>query len=339
MDSRSLLNVRHLSVEYASPGGTIRAVRDVSVEISAAETLAVVGETGSGKSTLALAILGLLDDTARWEAGAIAFDGCNIQARRKSGRSRILGSGIGAVFQDARSALNPVLTVRDHLVETLRAHRRLSKKEAAAKSLDLLREVGIPASHAGLYPFELSGGISQRVGIALSICNNPRLLIADEPTSALDPMIQMQILGLLLRMRQRHGVALLLISHDLDLVARLTDRIAIMYHGRIVESGERNEVLHSPAHPYTRGLLQCRPGPEHHYDAKPMRSIPCTLPLPGQEFPGCAFAPRCGRSAPDCVAAVPGRFEISETHWVSCLHCGDTGGGGVEGHRIGANDH
>jgi len=315
-----ILEVCRLSVTYPSAAGAVHAVREISFDIHQGETLALVGETGSGKSTLALAMLGLLDRQTRVEAGGILYEGRNVYSLTKAEWKSILGGKVGLVFQDARSALNPVLTVEDHLVETLQSHRQLSKKEARARSAELLEEVGIPPNHGKRYPFELSGGISQRVGIALAICNDPQLLIADEPTSAVDAMIQTQILDLLMVMKQRHGLSLLLISHDLALVSQVADSVFAMYHGRIVEFGPRAEVIASPAHPYTQGLIQCQPDLKHHHESSPLREIPGSLPTPGQDFSGCAFAPRCGFSGPECEESVPGWMEISKTHQAACIH-------------------
>lgn len=316
---RSLLEIRQLSIAYYSPSETLRAVRDISLQVYEGETLALAGETGSGKSTIALAVLGLLDPQAKLESGEIYHEGRSLRSLKNHDWKEVRGRKIGIIFQDARSALNPVLTIKDHLIETLQSHQRLTKREAQARALDLLQEVGIPQGHEKLYPFELSGGICQRVGIALAICNGPHLLIADEPTSSLDSTIQAQIMDLLLRMRQRYGLALLLISHDLALISQVADRISILYHGRIVESGSKEEVFASPAHPYTQSLIQCIVGLQHHHETRPLASIPGSVPVPGQDFAGCAFAPRCGNSEPECRRAVPVEREISNTHWVACI--------------------
>jgi peptide/nickel transport system ATP-binding protein len=314
-----LLDIRHLSVEYPSSSGAVQAVQDISLQIFEGETLALAGETGSGKSTLALAVLGLLNRDVRVESGEILFEGKSIRSLGKSEWESIRGRKIGIIFQDTRSALNPVLTVKDHLIETLRTHQKLSGKEAQTHALDLLQEVGIPKGHEKLYPFELSGGICQRVGIALAICNNPRLLIADEPTSSVDSTNQAQILDLLQLMKQRHNLALLLISHDLALISQVADRISVMYHGRIVESGLKEEVFAVPAHPYTQGLIGCQPGIQHRHDTNPLTAIPGTIPVPGQIIPGCAFASRCQYTEIACRHSVPVRREISSTHWAACV--------------------
>jgi oligopeptide/dipeptide ABC transporter ATP-binding protein len=315
-----LLEVQHLSVAYPSSSGAIQAVRDISLQIFEGETLALAGETGSGKSTLALAVLGLLNRDTQAESGEIIFEGHSIQSLGNRDWESIRGRKIGIIFQDARSALNPVLTVKDHLIETFQAHQQISSKEAQARALDLLQEVGIPKGHEKLYPFELSGGICQRVGIALALCNNPRLLIADEPTSAVDSTIQAQILDLLQLMKQRHNLALLLISHDLALISQVADRISVMYHGCIVESGLKEEVFASPAHPYTQGLIYCHPGLQHHHELNPLTAIPGSIPGPEQNFPGCSFAPRCNHAEPKCQQSIPVERELSNTHWVACIH-------------------
>ena len=315
-----LLEIRRLSISYSLSSEILRAVRDISVQVYEGETLALAGETGSGKSTIALAVLGLLDPQAQVESGEISYEGRSLQSLKKRDWKEIRGCKIGIIFQDARSALNPVLTIEDHLIETLRAHQPLIKKEAQARASDLLQEVGIPKGHEKLYPFELSGGICQRVGIALAICNNPRLLIADEPTSSLDSTIQAQILDLLLLMKQRHGLALLLISHDLALISQVADRVSVMYHGRIVESGLKEEVFAFPAHPYTQSLIQCLIGLQHHHETHPLMPIPGVIPIPGQDFPGCVFAPRCGNSKPECPRMIPVEREVSSSHWVACTH-------------------
>jgi len=289
------------------------------LNICEGETLALAGETGSGKSTLGRAISGLLDSGARVESGDILYEGISLQSLRERDWQKIRGRKMGMIFQDARGALNPVLTLRGHLTETLLARGHSSKKEAQKRALDLLQEVGLSKDHEKLYPFELSGGMSQRVGIALAICNNPKLLVADEPTSSLDATIQAQILDLLLQMQQRYGLALLLISHDLALISQVADRILIMYHGRIVESGLREEIFSSPAHPYTQNLIQCLVGLQHHHETDPVKPISGAAPSSGQIFAGCAFYPRCTRSIPECGQSIPERREISKTHWTECF--------------------
>ena len=325
---RPLLEVRNLSITYLSSSATVRAVRNVSLHISEGETLALAGETGSGKSTLALSMLGLLDSPTQVESGEILFEGQNVLLLNERDWNGIRNRKIGIIFQDARGALNPVLSAEDHLMETLRTHQKLSKKRARAMVLELFHEIGMPEGQERLYPFELSGGACQRIGIALAICNNPRLLIADEPTSAVDSTIQLQILDLLQLMKQRHGLALLLISHDLPLISQVADRISVMYNGRIIESGTKEEIFTSPAHPYTQGLLQSQPGFQHHHELHPLTAIPGSLPVPEADHQGCAFALRCCHAEPRCNETIPAEKELSATHRVACLRDLEDHGGG-----------
>lgn len=315
---RLLLDIRNLSITYQLPYRFIRAVRNVSFQITEGETVALVGETGSGKSTIALSVLGLLSHHARMESGEILFEGRSTKSLDSREWKGIRSRKIGMAFQDARSALNPVLSVKDHLIETLRSHQPLSKKEARKIALDLLQEVGIPEEQGRLYPFELSGGACQRIGMALAICNRPRLLIADEPVSAVDVTLQAQILDLLRHMKQRYNLALLLISHDLTLISMIADRICVMYHGRILESGLSDEVINSPAHPYTLGLTRSQPGLQHHYETNPLAAIPGSMPGSGEVLPGCLFAPRCPDALPQCEETDPYPRALSNTHWAAC---------------------
>jgi oligopeptide/dipeptide ABC transporter ATP-binding protein len=312
-----ILEIRDLTVTHRTSSEPIRAVRGASLHLRKGETLSLVGETGSGKSTVALAILGLLDQHE--QSGEILYRGRRIQSLSPREWRKIRSREIGIVFQDMRNALNPVLTILDHMVETLRAHQKISRKDALCKARDIFREVGITEGQAKRYPFELSGGACQRAGIALGLCNNPRLLIADEPTSAVDTVLQAQILELLQQLKNRYGLALLLISHDLSLVSLISDRISVLYHGRVVESGLKREILGSPAHPYTFGLIQCQPSFAHDYDQNRLVAIPGVMPGGNQEFPGCAFAPRCSRSEPRCRVSVPAVHRRSETHGVECI--------------------
>jgi peptide/nickel transport system ATP-binding protein len=316
---RPLLEIRNLSINYRLSSQIIRAVRDVSFQISEGETVALVGETGSGKSTTALSVLGMLGHQAYMESGEILFEGRSTHSFDGREWKRIRGGKIGIAFQDARSALNPILTIKDHFIETLRSHQWLSKKQAHEIALGLLQEVGIPKGQEKRYSFELSGGACQRIGIALAICNHPRLLIADEPVSAVDVTLQAQILDLLHHMKQRHNLALLLISHDLPLISRVADRICVMYHGRMVESGSSNEVFTSPVHPYTLGLIQSQPGLQHHRETNPLTAIPGSMPVPGEEPPGCMFAPRCRDALVQCGEVIPDKRSSSKTHWAACI--------------------
>ncbi|MBP1596315.1 MAG: transporter ATP-binding protein [Acidobacteria bacterium] len=316
----SLLEIEHLSVSYLTGACAVRAVRDVSLHIDAGESLALVGETGSGKSTLALAVLGLLEGPGAIAEGEIRMEGTRLTPDGSLSRT-LRGRRVGMVFQDARGSLNPVLTIGSQLTEVLRAHQDLSRKDANAAAQAVLGEVGIP--EPGLlsrcYPAELSGGMCQRAAIALAICNRPALLIADEPTSALDPSIQAQILALLRRLQDQRRLALLLISHDLALVSGVAERVAVMYHGNMIETGRTEDVFRRPAHPYTSLLLACRPDLEHRWDQSPLAAIPGSIPTDTQGFRGCSFAPRCRIAETACSESVPPALKVRDGHWASCF--------------------
>jgi peptide/nickel transport system ATP-binding protein len=317
----SILQIERLTISHAAPASRFIAVRDLSIEIARGETVALVGESGCGKTTLALAIPGLLGTGARRESGRILFEAHDTAFFNPAEWRRVRGRGIGMVFQDPRSALNPVLSVGAHLLETLRAHKQTKGVDAKRHAEQTLEEVGMaePAAVMKRFPSELSGGMCQRIGIALAILNDPGLLIADEPTSALDPTVGCRILDLLHELKTRRGMALLMISHDLALVSRYADRVLMMYHGRIIESGLQSEVLESPMHPYTRALLQSRPGERTWL----LPVIPGAPPSPGQELPGCAFAPRCGAARPFCTQSTPAPHRLSESHSAACVRIGE----------------
>ncbi|HKW74883.1 MAG TPA: ABC transporter ATP-binding protein [Terriglobales bacterium] len=257
---KQLLQVEHLNVTFATQSGEVPAVRDVSFSIPESGTLGLVGESGSGKSATSLAIMRLLPPQARI-AGKIEFAGQNLLSLSDDSMRRLRGSGIGMIFQEPMTALNPVMRVGDQVAEAVLAHNKISKRDACERALQWLREVAIPEpeQRARDYPHQLSGGQRQRVMIAMALVNNPRLLIADEPTTALDVTIQAQILDLLAELRQRHKLAVLFISHDLGVVSRISDHVAVMYAGQIVELGPVKEIFSAAQHPYTRGLISVAP--------------------------------------------------------------------------------
>lgn len=318
-----LLSVRNLSVSYHTPSGPQRAVEDVSFELAPGETMGLAGETGSGKSTVAQAILGLLQG-GRVETGEILFEGQSLSDLGERAWRRIRGGRIGFVFQNARGSLNPVLTVGQHFDETLQAHGRTTRRQSRSRAQELLAEVGIPEPGFILnrFPFELSGGACQRVAIALAVCNHPVFLIADEPTSALDPTIQAQVIALLMQMRERLGLALLFISHDLPLISSIAERIAVMYAARIIESGPVREVFSQPCHPYTRGLLNCVPDLSCAPGSQRLEPI-AGPPLAGRRnLRGCSFAPRCRIAETRCHIEVPEPLPVSRDHWAACIKAG-----------------
>jgi oligopeptide/dipeptide ABC transporter ATP-binding protein len=296
-------------------------VRDVSFDLTAGETLGLTGETGCGKSTLALAVLGLLGKAGRLLSGEIRFEGESLTGLSDSECRRHRGARIGFVFQDARGALNPVMTIGQHLTEAIRAHRRVSAAEARERGRELLAEAGVPEPKFVMdrHASELSGGMCQRIGIALAICHRPRLLIADEPTSALDPTVQRQILDLIHDLKERHGLALLLISHDIALLSELADRLAVMYHGRLVEQGPPKQVLENPGHPYTRALARCAAVLNGGRKGESLANIPGSPPRAGEEFTGCAFASRCESVGPECTGSAPPLRPVAEAHYVACV--------------------
>ncbi|MEU3597747.1 ABC transporter ATP-binding protein [Streptomyces sp. NPDC006798] len=314
----SVLEVEHLKVAYR--GGAVETVRDVSFGVAEGEALGVVGESGCGKSQTMLAVLGLLGHEGAEISGRVVFDGRDIGGLGPKGLREIRGSGIALVSQDALSALNPAMTVGAQMAEPLvryDGHRRRSAADRCAELLDL---VGIPGPRDRLrsYPHELSGGMRQRVLIAMAISREPRLLIADEPTTALDVTIQAQVLGLIDRLRRELRMALVLITHDLGVVAGVTDRIAVMYGGRIVETAPTTALFDAPGHPYTRALMASVPRMDHRVDRLP--NIPGFPPHPADPPPGCAFQPRCGDARPACADSVPELLPLpgARPHHVRC---------------------
>jgi peptide/nickel transport system ATP-binding protein len=318
---KSLLEVRDLRIEFPVEGGWRAAVREVSFSIKAGETLGLVGESGSGKSVTSLAMLRLLPPQARI-SGAIEFDGQSLIAKPPEMMRQLRGSAIAMIFQEPMTALNPVMRVGDQVAEAVLAHpggEGIRKTEAWRRAVDALNEVGIVDAERRSrdYPHQLSGGMRQRVMIAMAIVNRPRLLIADEPTTALDVTIQAQILELLNELRQRHGLAMLFISHDLAVVSQISDRVAVMYAGQIVETGLAKEVFHAPGHPYTRGLLHSVPTLRTNR-GEALRTIEGSVPGLTEQVPGCSFEPRCEFRIETCAVVPPPLVEISPGHFARC---------------------
>ena len=303
-----LLEVRHLSTHFRTDRGVVRAVDDISFELSAGETLALVGESGSGKSVTALSLLRLVPQPAgRIVAGEIVFEGQNLLALAEVAMRSVRGNRIAMVFQEPMTSLNPALTVGLQVAEPVQRHRGLAWSRALEVARELLERVRIPDAERRLraYPHQFSGGMRQRVMIAMALACQPRLIVADEPTTALDVTVQAQVLGLLKQLTTETGAALLLITHDLGLVARYADRVAVMYAGRIVETADAEPLFADPRHPYTRALLSCVPGlaADRSKRLEPIEGQPPDLAaLP----PGCAFAPRCRQVLPRCLESAPG---------------------------------
>jgi oligopeptide/dipeptide ABC transporter ATP-binding protein len=318
-----LLEIRNLSVEFPATPRALTAVRDVRFGLSQGEVLGLVGESGSGKSVTSLAIMRLLPPQAE-VSGEILFASNGTAPRNlpeldAEEMRRLRGSRISMIFQEPMTALNPVMRVGEQIAEAVRAHNDVSKAEARDRAVEILREVAIadPARRARDYPHQLSGGMRQRVIIAIAIVNRPELLIADEPTTALDVTIQAQILDLLAGLREKFGLTMLFISHDLAVVSQVADRVAVMYAGSLVEIATRQELFRAPAHPYTRGLLEAVPTLATERD-RPLWTIEGTVP-PLHAMPrGCPFEPRCDLRVPECGRHLPPLTEVSPGHWARC---------------------
>jgi dipeptide transport system ATP-binding protein len=300
----SLLEVDTLRVTF----GPFQAVDGVSLRLDAGEVLGIVGESGSGKSVTALALMGLIDEPGRVDAARLQFDGRDLLAMRERDRRQMLGRDIAMIFQDPMTSLNPCFTVAYQLTETLRIHEGGSAKALRARALQLLRDVDIPDAERRLdaYPHQLSGGMSQRVMVAMAIACNPRVLIADEPTTALDVTIQAQMLALLLKLQRDRGMALVLITHDLGVVAEVAQRVMVMYAGQVVETAAVPRLFEAPRHPYTEALLAALP--EHNIGARRLRSMAGVVPGAFDRPAGCLLAPRCAYVQPRCRAERPALF-------------------------------
>jgi oligopeptide/dipeptide ABC transporter ATP-binding protein len=314
----ALLEVEGLTTIFPADGGRVAVVEDVDLQLDAGEVLALVGESGCGKSMTALSILRLVPRPGRVESGRVVLAGRELRSLPVTEMRAVRGSDISMIFQEPMTSLNPVLTVGDQVVEAIRLHRRMSRQEARSRTAALFERVGIPdaAQRLDAYPHQLSGGLKQRVMIAMSLAAEPKLLIADEPTTALDVTIQAQILELLRELRDQLGTAILLITHDLGVVNELSDRVAVMYAGRVVEEGSRSEVLGAARHPYTQGLLRSIPALARR--GEPLAEIPGTVPAPGEWPLGCRFQTRCPRVFDLCREEVPGAAQVGPGHFACC---------------------
>ncbi|MFC9652901.1 MULTISPECIES: ABC transporter ATP-binding protein [unclassified Streptomyces] len=308
-----LLEVRDLQVEFRTRDGVARAVNGVSYSVDAGETLAVLGESGSGKSVTAQAVMGILDmPPGRITGGEVLFRGRDLLKLKEEQRRRVRGAEMAMIFQDALSSLNPVLTVGAQLGEMFIVHRGMSRKRARAKAVELMDRVRIPAARERVddYPHQFSGGMRQRIMIAMALALEPSLIIADEPTTALDVTVQAQVMDLLAELRRELNMGLILITHDLGVVADVADRIAVMYAGRIVESAPVYEIYRAPAHPYTRGLLRSIPRLDRK--GRELYAIKGLPPNLLRVPPGCAFNPRCPSAQDVCRREVPPLFEAGD---------------------------
>jgi peptide/nickel transport system ATP-binding protein len=320
-----VLEVANLRVEFAQRRGTLVAVNDISFHIAEGEVLGVVGESGAGKSLTGAAVIGLLEPPGRIGEGQVRLDGLRIDNLPYERLRKLRGKRIGMVFQDPLTSLNPLYTVGRQLIETIQTHDDLSAGEARQRAIDLLAEVGIPspAQRIDQYPHQFSGGMRQRVVIALALCANPRVVIADEPTTALDVSIQAQIIKLLKRLCSEHGAAVMLITHDMGVIAETADRVAVMYAGRIVEVGPSREVIKHAKHPYTRGLMGSIPIVGH--DMGKLAQIDGSMPRLTEIPTGCPFHPRCPDAFERCRHERPELIPVGPVEAACWLHVGAEG--------------
>lgn len=319
MHTEPLLSIRQLSINFSVYGGAVHAVRQLNIAVRRGETLAIVGESGCGKSVSCLAVMGLLaKPAAKISQGQIFFDGQDLLQLSQREHKQLQGNRIAMIFQDPMTALNPTLSIGEQLTEGVRKHQGLDKKSAYTKAADILSLVGIanPYERLKQYPHQLSGGLRQRVVIAMALMCDPELLIADEPTTALDVTIQAQVLELFAQIQKKTGIAIILITHDLGVVAKIADRIAVMYAGQCIESGTREEIFYHPKHPYTQGLLASVPRLDMAKDSlHPIDGQPPDLFAPPDN---CAFYQRCTQALEVCYHIAPQTYQLSESHQVLC---------------------
>ncbi|WP_127804378.1 ABC transporter ATP-binding protein [Hydrogenophaga sp. NH-16] len=322
----SLLQVKNLVVEFPHRRGTLRALDDISFDIAPGEILGVVGESGAGKSLTGASIIGLLEPPGRIAGGEILLEGRRIDDLPFAELRKVRGRQIGAIFQDPLTSLNPLYTVGRQLTETIRTHLPVGQAEARERAIQLLRDTGIPAAEQRIdhHPHQFSGGMRQRVVIALALAAEPKLIVADEPTTALDVSIQAQIITLLKRICSERGAAVMLITHDMGVIAETCDRVAVMYAGRVAEIGPVHDVIHRPSHPYTAGLMACIP--DMTQDRERLHQIDGAMPRLNAIPAGCAFHPRCDRAFDRCHAQRPDLMPAGTTRAACWLHAGTTGG-------------
>ncbi|MGM4913887.1 ABC transporter ATP-binding protein [Rhizobium sp. 768_B6_N1_8] len=313
-----LLSVEHLRVEFGTPANPIVVVDDVSFEIEAGGAVGIVGESGSGKSVTSLAIMRLVPELCRISGGKISFEGNDLLKLPASAMPEIRGRDIAMIFQEPMSSLNPVMTIGDQIGEAIKLHEKMNRGERRARIIELLKLVGIPNPEGRLdaYPHQFSGGMRQRVMIAMAVACNPKLLIADEPTTALDVTIQAQVLDLMAKVRKTLNTAVLLISHDLGVIAEVCDRVIVMYAGHVVEDADVRSIFSNPSHPYTRGLLQSIPRLDD--ERSRLYQIPGSVPLAGTVKQGCPFYTRCPLHIDKCRSEMPPMFAFGPKHKAAC---------------------
>lgn len=309
------LDIKNLSVEFRTSDGVTKAINGVDLQIERGKTLCLVGETGAGKTTTALSILNLIPNPPGVITdGSITLEGKNIFDYSEKELEEIRGSQVSMIFQDPMTSLNPVMTVGEQIAEVIQLHEDIDKTEAAKKAKEMLEMVGIPGNRSDEYPHQFSGGMKQRVIIAMALVCNPKLLIADEPTTALDVTIQAQVLDLMKNLKEKYNTSMLMITHDLGIVAEVGDEVSIMYAGRIVEHGTLEDIFESTAHPYTEGLFGSLPNIENR--TARLTPIPGLMPDPTNLPDGCPFHPRCKYATEACATRLPVKTQLSDTHSV-----------------------
>jgi peptide/nickel transport system ATP-binding protein len=323
-DTLPALSVHDLTIRFDSRRGGVTAIDAISFHLARGEILGIVGESGAGKSLTGNALIGLLQSPGRIAGGEILLDGLRIDNLPAEAQRKIRGKRIGAIFQDPLTSLDPLMTVGDQLIETIRTHLPLSTTAARVRAMELLAEVGIadPAQRFSQYPHQFSGGMRQRIVIALAIAAEPDVIVADEPTTALDVSIQAQILALLRRLARERGTAIMLVTHDMGVIAEIADRVAVMYAGRLVEIGPVDDVLQAARHPYAAGLMGLIPSLASR--AARLPQIPGSMPRPGQWPSGCSFHPRCPQAGPRCSAVVPVATSVAASTVACHLFSGGT---------------
>ena len=314
---KNLLEIRNLTVHYVTVDGTVRAVENLNLTVAPGETLGLVGETGAGKTTTVKAVMRILPHPpAEIVSGEILFDGRDVLTLSNKEMRKIRGKQISMIFQDPMTSLNPVMTVRSQIVEAIRLHNKISHRAAVERANQMLEMVGIRSERGDNYPHQFSGGMKQRVVIAMALACSPKLLIADEPTTALDVTIQAQVLELMKQLKQSLNTSMIMITHDLGIVAEICERIAIMYAGQFIDIGSREEIFHRPSHPYTKGLFACIPNIlDEDSTLIPIHGLP---PDPTHLPAGCRFAPRCSQRKDACLRHNPEMLELEKGHFVRC---------------------
>ena len=317
----SLLEISHLTTKFETPQGTVSAVRDVSYHLEEGEVLGIVGESGSGKSITMKGVMGILPKNGKVVEGSVMFQGNDLTKYSERQMQQVRGSEIAMIFQDPMTSLNPVLPVGDQIAEVIKFHNKgISLADANKRAAAMLETVGIEAGRMGEYPHQFSGGMKQRVVIAIALACNPDILIADEPTTALDVTIQAQVLSLMKKLKKERGTSMIMITHDLGVVAEVCDKVAIMYAGEIVEYGTLDQVYRRPVHPYTKGLFASIP--DLHKHVRRLTPIKGLMPDPSNLPEGCTFCPRCPAAMERCSKEAPQYVEVESGHMVKCFCCG-----------------